>query len=44
VYLVERYNESQAAMHALAAEYVANSLQRGEPAILVPAEIAGSGR
>jgi hypothetical protein len=44
VYLVERYIESQAAMHALAAVYAANSLQRGEPAILVSAEIAGSGR
>jgi hypothetical protein len=44
VYLVERHIESQAAMHALAAEYVAESLQRGEPAIFVPAEIAGRGR
>ena len=44
VYVVEQYIESQAAMHALAAEYAANSLQRGEPAILVSAQIAGSGR
>ncbi len=42
VYLVERHIESVAAMRALAAEYVADSLQRGEPAILVPAAIAGS--
>jgi hypothetical protein len=40
VYLVERHIESQDAMRALAAEYVEQSLQRGEPAILVPAEIA----
>ena len=40
VYLVERHIESQDAMRALAAEYVDQSLQRGEPAILVPADIA----
>src|SRR4051794_11374954 len=44
VYLVERHIESLAAMEALAAEYVADSLQRGEPAILVPAAIARSAR
>jgi hypothetical protein len=39
VYLVERHIESQAAMHALARAYVTESLERGEPAILVPREL-----
>jgi len=44
VYLVERHLESQAAMQALAAVYIAESLERGEPAILVPAELAQAER
>ncbi len=40
VYLVERHIESQAAMQALARAYVSESIERGEPAILVPREFA----
>jgi hypothetical protein len=39
VYLVERHIESQAAIHGLVEEYVADSIARGEPAALVPAAI-----
>src|SRR3954454_2995110 len=44
VYLVERPLVSKAAMQALAAEYIAESLERGEPAILVPADLARAER
>jgi hypothetical protein len=38
VYLVERWIESTAAIEGLVRVYVEESLERGEPAILVPAE------
>jgi hypothetical protein len=42
VYLVERAIESQAAMHGLVATYLEDSQRRGEPAVLVPAELRGA--
>jgi hypothetical protein len=39
VFLVERAIESVAAMDGLVSAYVAESLERGEPAILVPREL-----
>ncbi len=36
VYLVERHVESVGELDALVAVYVADSIERGEPAILVP--------
>jgi len=42
VYLVERHIESQAAMAGLVHAYLQDALQRGEPAVLVPREIAGN--
>ena len=45
VYLVERHIESHAAMDGLVATYIAESRDRGEPAILVPRELrADDGR
>jgi hypothetical protein len=38
VYLVERHVHSQAEMDAVVAAYIADSLSRGEPAVLVPAD------
>jgi len=40
VYLVERHIESQAAMAGLTGAYIKDSIERGEPAILVPRELA----
>ena len=40
VYLVERHIESQAAMQGLVDAYLEDARQRGEPAVLVPREIA----
>jgi hypothetical protein len=40
VYLVELHIESQAAMAGLTQAYIADSLQRGEPAAIVPREPA----
>jgi hypothetical protein len=39
VYLVERHIESTAAMHGLTNAYIEDSLRRGEPAALLPAEL-----
>jgi hypothetical protein len=39
VYLVERHIESQAALTGLIAAYIADSLDRGEPAALVPRDL-----
>jgi hypothetical protein len=39
VLLVERHVESKAAMDGIVAAYIADSLERGEPAILVPREL-----
>ena len=39
VYLVERHIESRAAMDGLVAAYVEDSQRRGEPAVLVPADL-----
>ena len=39
VFLVERQVESADAMAGLIAAYVADSVERGEPAILVPREL-----
>ena len=39
VYLIERHIESQAAMAGLVDAYIADSLQRGEPAAPVPADL-----
>jgi hypothetical protein len=44
VYLVERHIESVDAMRGLVAAYVANSTERGEPAILVPRELRAHAR
>ena len=41
VYLVERHIESRAAIAGLVHTYIQDSLDRGEPAILVPRELAG---
>lgn len=41
VFLVERRIESQAALDGLVAAYIAESLERGEPAVLVPRELCG---
>ena len=38
VFLVERHIESRAALDGLVAAYIADSLQRGEPAVLIPRE------
>jgi hypothetical protein len=42
VYLVERHIESRAAMEGLVAEYIDDSIRRGEPAALVPADLRGA--
>jgi hypothetical protein len=42
VFLVERGIESKAAMDALVEVYVADSISRGEPAILVPRDPGAS--
>jgi len=39
VYLVERHIESQAAIRGLVSEYLEDSLRRGEPAALLPADL-----
>lgn len=39
VYLVERPVESQAALDAPVADYLAESQQRGEPAVLIPPDL-----
>jgi hypothetical protein len=39
VFLVERHIESSAALAGLVAAYIADSLERGEPAVLVPREL-----
>jgi hypothetical protein len=39
VFLVERQIESSAALAGLVAAYIADSLERGEPAVLVPREL-----
>jgi hypothetical protein len=44
VFLVERHIESKDAMAALVADYVAESRERGEPAILVPRTVADDDR
>jgi hypothetical protein len=40
VFLVERHVESQAALEGLVEAYIWDSIARGEPAALVPTEIA----
>jgi len=40
VYLVERHVESQAAMAGVVADYLAESARRGEPAVVLPAEVS----
>jgi hypothetical protein len=39
VYLIERHIESQAAMTALVADYLAETERRGEPAARIPREL-----
>jgi hypothetical protein len=39
VYLVERQIDSTAAMHGLVNAYIDDSIARGEPAALIPAEL-----
>jgi hypothetical protein len=39
LFLVERHIESSAALAGLVAAYIADSLERGEPAVLVPREL-----
>jgi hypothetical protein len=41
VYLVERHIESQAAMQGIVGTYIKDSIDRGEPAILVPSWLGG---
>jgi hypothetical protein len=42
VFLVERHIESQAALTGLVADYVSEARRRGEPAAIVPHELAES--
>ncbi len=44
VHLVERHVESVEEMAGLVAAYVADSVERGEPAVLVPRELGGHAR
>jgi hypothetical protein len=39
VFLVERHVESQAALTGLVGAYIEESVQRGEPAVLIPREL-----
>jgi hypothetical protein len=39
VFLAERHVESRAALEGLVAAYIADSLERGEPAVLIPREL-----
>ncbi|HEY4277622.1 MAG TPA: hypothetical protein VGM91_05350 [Conexibacter sp.] len=39
VFLVERHIESSAALAGLVAAYIADSMERGEPAVLVPRDL-----
>jgi len=39
VYLVERHIESRAAMDGLVTAYLEDSRRRGEPAVLIPADL-----